>query len=110
MSKLFSQEQKHFLYHFICHYFFISQKYGKITKVYVGNIVHDGKAGRGASITFEDSSSAKAAVEAGDIICGDTQFYVRPAEAPLTLGKVSALRRDKKHLTKVLNADNRSQR
>ena len=72
--------------------------------------MHDGKAGRGALITFEDSSSAKAAVEAGDIICGDTRFEVRASEAPLTLGKVSALRRDKKHLTEVLNADNRNQR
>ena len=71
--------------------------------------MHDGKAGRGASITFEDSTSARAAVEAGDIVCGDTTFHVRPAEAPLTLGKVSALRRDKKHLTKVLEVANRGQ-
>ena len=71
--------------------------------------MHDGKAGRGASITFEDSTSARAAVEAGDIISGDTTFHVRPAEAPITLGKVSALRREKKHLTKVLEAANRGQ-
>ena len=72
--------------------------------------MHDGKAGRGALITFEDSSSAKAAVEAGDIICGDTRFEVRASEAPLTLGKVAALRSENKKLTKVLKADSQGQR
>ena len=81
------------------------QTYGEITKVYVGNIVHAGKAWRGASITFEDSSSARAAVEAGDITSGDTIFEVRAAEAPLTLGKVKELRRESKKLTNVLKAD-----
>ena len=72
--------------------------------------MHAGKAWRGASITFEDSSSARAAVEAGDIISGDTTFEVRAAEAPLTLGKVTELRRERKKLNNVLKADNRGHR